>query len=453
MKKGYSYLLFISILWWSKFNIIFGQNHSILFDNHSGLPGNTVYDCAESNTGKLWIATDKGLAYYDGYSFKRVGLNDGLTTAFSWGFCKDSKGRLWLRNRQSPFTYVYNDSIYRVGSDKLQGINFDYLLEDKAGNIYISSHRFNKTHKIDVSEKVTTIDSVLVLINSQNEKIWGNDDYPFQKMIPHGDCLISAQIDAAKPKQSIIEIWNTLTNKKEIVSIGFIDRFEHLSIFDQKHVLISGETGIFKLNIQTKQITPYNKLYNTDYKDVVVIYNDRFGNKWLCDYTKGIWLEKALAPFITYNNIGDLKPMYTSQINNAIVLTTKKGGFSISKKGFEVGNTIHFYQKQAISSNSYFLSFFHDLQLELFNGKGYLYANKSNQVQQAWYDPTRAGKRTYPHWRLLMEHLKSISRSPVGLIDRVSCYLYMGYWMRKHWRPLYYNLLLQDAQGRSRRPA
>ncbi len=79
--------------------------------------------------------------------------------------------------------------------------------------------------------------------------------------------------------------------------------------------------------------------------------------------------------------------------------------------------------------------------------------NKSNQAQQTWYDPARAGKRTYPHWRLLSEHLKSISRSPVGPIDRVSCYLYMGYWMRKHWRPLYYNLKLQDAQGRSSRPS
>lgn len=74
--------------------------------------------------------------------------------------------------------------------------------------------------------------------------------------------------------------------------------------------------------------------------------------------------------------------------------------------------------------------------------------NKSNHAQQAWYDPRRAGKRTYPHWRLLAEHLKSISRSPVGLTDRVSCYLYMGYWMRRHWRPLYNNLLLQDVGPR-----
>lgn len=71
--------------------------------------------------------------------------------------------------------------------------------------------------------------------------------------------------------------------------------------------------------------------------------------------------------------------------------------------------------------------------------------NKSAQAQQAWYDPLRAGKVTFPQWRLLREHLRSIERSPVGLKDRASCYLYMGYWMVKNRRRLGRNLLLRDA--------
>ncbi|CUS03399.2 Glycosyl transferase, family 2 [Candidatus Promineifilum breve] len=71
--------------------------------------------------------------------------------------------------------------------------------------------------------------------------------------------------------------------------------------------------------------------------------------------------------------------------------------------------------------------------------------NKSAQAQQAWYDPRRAGKVTFPQWRLLREHVRSIERSPVGLKDRASCYLYMGYWMLKNRRRLGRNLLLRDA--------
>ncbi len=71
--------------------------------------------------------------------------------------------------------------------------------------------------------------------------------------------------------------------------------------------------------------------------------------------------------------------------------------------------------------------------------------NKSAQAQQAWYDPRRSGKITFPQWRLLREHLRSIERSPVGLKERVSCYLYMGYWMARNRKRLGQNLLLRDA--------
>ncbi len=69
--------------------------------------------------------------------------------------------------------------------------------------------------------------------------------------------------------------------------------------------------------------------------------------------------------------------------------------------------------------------------------------NKSAQAQQAWYDPARARKITYPQWRLLREHMRSIERSPVGIRDRLSCYLYMGYWMFVYRKKLRDNLLLR----------
>jgi glycosyltransferase involved in cell wall biosynthesis len=71
--------------------------------------------------------------------------------------------------------------------------------------------------------------------------------------------------------------------------------------------------------------------------------------------------------------------------------------------------------------------------------------NKSAQAQQAWYDPHRAGKVSFPQWRLLREHIRSIERSPVGPSARAACYLYMGYWMVKNRRRLGNNLLLRDV--------
>lgn len=71
--------------------------------------------------------------------------------------------------------------------------------------------------------------------------------------------------------------------------------------------------------------------------------------------------------------------------------------------------------------------------------------DKSAHAQQSWYDPRRTGKITFPQWRLLREHLLSIQRAPIGLRDRVSCYLFMGYWMAKNRRRLGRNLILRDT--------
>lgn len=71
--------------------------------------------------------------------------------------------------------------------------------------------------------------------------------------------------------------------------------------------------------------------------------------------------------------------------------------------------------------------------------------NKSAQAQQAWYDPRREGKISFPQWRLLREHIRSIERAPLSLKDKLPCYLYMGYWMAKNRHKLGQNLLLRDV--------
>jgi glycosyltransferase involved in cell wall biosynthesis len=72
-------------------------------------------------------------------------------------------------------------------------------------------------------------------------------------------------------------------------------------------------------------------------------------------------------------------------------------------------------------------------------------AYSTRQAVQAWYDPARAKKKTFPHWRLLWEHLRAIGRSPLNWQERTSCYVHMGYWVRRNWRYLAKNLILEEA--------
>lgn len=364
---------------------LLSQNVPILFNHYSGLPGNSVHDCAESNTGKLWIATDKGLAYYDGYTFTKVDLRDNLTTLFSWGFFKDSKGRLWLRNRQAPMTYIYNDSIHRVkNTEHLHDIHFNYFSEDEKGNVYIGSTNSKQTHKIGVDGRVETIDSVLILINSQKKKIWSkHHPYNYEKGAVVGDFVASFLLN--NNNEAFIQIKNTITGEEELLTAGFIDGFRHISKLDANHVLLSGKAGIFKLNLETKKITPYNSCYNTTYKDVVVIYKDRYGNNWFCDYTKGLWFEKVLSPSISYTNLGNANDVtsYSSTSDSSITLSTtapyqylvKEG--SITKRTDRITN-----EGLEILTSTDIAASFQFWNLEYYYNTAYLMAKKPGKMKR-----------------------------------------------------------------------
>jgi len=66
--------------------------------------------------------------------------------------------------------------------------------------------------------------------------------------------------------------------------------------------------------------------------------------------------------------------------------------------------------------------------------------------RQVWYDPAKAGKITFPHWRLLLEHFISIKRAPLRWYERTLCCIYLGWWVRLHWRYLAKNLILKEPK-------
>lgn len=87
-----------------------------------------------------------------------------------------------------------------------------------------------------------------------------------------------------------------------------------------------------------------------------------------------------------------------------------------------------------------FLFFYRNHEEQSWGGK-----RRSHHAQQAWYDPKRAGRITFPHWRLMGEHLHTIQRVSLSAQERAQCYACMAKWGRTRWRYLAANLVLQDA--------
>ncbi len=61
-----------------------------------GLPQSIVYDLAQDGHGRMWFATDGGVARFDGQRFESYTVSDGLPTNHVRSLALDARGRLWL---------------------------------------------------------------------------------------------------------------------------------------------------------------------------------------------------------------------------------------------------------------------------------------------------------------------------------------------------------------------
>src|SRR5471030_682329 len=66
------------------------------FTVNDGLPSNYVYRCIEDNKGFLWVATDAGIARFDGKHFQVFTTAQGLPDNEVLSVIKEKNGRIWV---------------------------------------------------------------------------------------------------------------------------------------------------------------------------------------------------------------------------------------------------------------------------------------------------------------------------------------------------------------------
>ncbi len=90
------YLLRGMLLFMFAFNSCEAQYKEVMrFDMHNGLPSNHLYNCLEDHQGFLWIATDAGLARFDGRSFQVFTTEHGLPDNDVIQVVIERSGRIW----------------------------------------------------------------------------------------------------------------------------------------------------------------------------------------------------------------------------------------------------------------------------------------------------------------------------------------------------------------------
>jgi len=66
------------------------------FTVNDGLPSNYVYRCIEDDKGFLWVATDAGIARFDGKHFQVFTTREGLPDNEVLAVVKENSGRIWV---------------------------------------------------------------------------------------------------------------------------------------------------------------------------------------------------------------------------------------------------------------------------------------------------------------------------------------------------------------------
>jgi len=82
-----------------------------------GLPSNTVNRMAEDRLGYLWIATNDGLARFDGRSYRTWRAEDGLRDNRIWTVLADAANQLWIGTE--------NAGLVRMSADRRELVFFD----------------------------------------------------------------------------------------------------------------------------------------------------------------------------------------------------------------------------------------------------------------------------------------------------------------------------------------
>ncbi|MEV5118982.1 ATP-binding protein [Stenotrophomonas indicatrix] len=110
-----------------------------------GLPSNTVNRMAEDRYGYLWIATNDGLARYDGRNYRIWRSEDGLRDNRIWSVLVDARNELWIGTENAGLVRMSADRrqlrFYDRSSQPLMGSNTVWsLAATPDGAIWFGTH-------------------------------------------------------------------------------------------------------------------------------------------------------------------------------------------------------------------------------------------------------------------------------------------------------------------------
>lgn len=301
-----------------------------------GLPSQEVYEAFQDQEGFLWVATDKGLARYDGYTFERYSQMDGLLDNSVLAICADDKGRLWFPassgglafwEKDAFHPYPFNDTLLA----HIPGGNTDRIHVEPSGAVWI----------------VPLKKPGLLHISAEGVAIWHYLNYDsstvFVKQFSDGDLLTglcelndyssvdpatSMVIETEKGKAVVTSLSKKLTRRvSEAISLkngqiifadhGKLYRIEGDRLIDE-YILEGPIISVYDDDRSQLWVTTEDAVYVFppekfsepekwfENQGVCFVVQDREGGYWLPSLTKGLFYLPPLPWFALRSVSGEL---------------------------------------------------------------------------------------------------------------------------------------------------
>ncbi len=145
----FTFTIFLSLLWGIPF---FGKSQDYHFANsfnvENGLPSDHIYEICEDSKGFLWIATDNGIARFDGKNFYNYTIKNGLPSNDVLQVVMEKDGTIWVNcYKETPayFDETNNCFVNFEGDEKIVQISntlLEYFLPPSGGIRFYGNLQF-----------------------------------------------------------------------------------------------------------------------------------------------------------------------------------------------------------------------------------------------------------------------------------------------------------------------
>lgn len=272
------------------------ENQFEKFTIKDGLSNNDLWDVEQDQNGFLWIATQDGLNFYDGYSFKSYKNFPDDSTSLPNNVCNtvfiDSENDVWIGTRTglvlfNRLTETFSNYQFSDGNGENTNTVWN-IVEDAQKNLWIGTTNgvlsFDKVNKVFKNYDLMKIDNSVapflsnvgaMLITKDNEIYASSNTFGIIKFNYSSQIFVQLEMLGDYPKP--------------ITVFASAEDYEG-------NIWLGTRLGLYKYNPKNKQtldITPFNKAARNlaeSRNGIFGLYEDRNLNMWIGTSAHGIIL-------------------------------------------------------------------------------------------------------------------------------------------------------------------